>query len=173
MKVKEGSHPYQAPPRRAAYSLQWPFKEELDTLRKLQELIVPLDVDEMSEECNSFVLASKANSKVQLCLDPARLNKVLIRPVHRGQPSMTFCPGWQGLNTPHLLMQTRVITTWNWLSSCPIEPPFFMSIWQVQAHKTTIQNITYLGHVSKGDRWGVSWATKCIWHCWWYFNCRL
>ena len=26
----------------------------------------------------------KANGKVQLCLDPARSNKVLIRPVHRG-----------------------------------------------------------------------------------------
>ena len=29
-------------------------------------------------------MAPKANGKVRLCLDPARLNQVLIRPVHRG-----------------------------------------------------------------------------------------
>ena len=38
----------------------------------------------MAEWCNSFVLVPKANGKVQLCLDPARLNQVLIRPIHRG-----------------------------------------------------------------------------------------
>ena len=32
----------------------------------------------------SVVLVLKSNGKVQLCLDPASLNKVLIRPVHRG-----------------------------------------------------------------------------------------
>ena len=29
-RVKEGSHPYLAPPRRVAYTLQQPLKEELD-----------------------------------------------------------------------------------------------------------------------------------------------
>ena len=29
-------------------------------------------------------MVPKENGKVRLCLDPARLNKVLIRPVHRG-----------------------------------------------------------------------------------------
>ena len=38
----------------------------------------------MSEWCNSFVLVPKVNGKIQVCLDPARLNKVLIRPMHRG-----------------------------------------------------------------------------------------
>ena len=36
------------------------------------------------QSCNSSLLVPKANGKVWLCLDPARLNKVLIRPIHRG-----------------------------------------------------------------------------------------
>ena len=40
-------------------------------------------MDEPSEWCNSFALILKDNGKVQLCMDPARLNKVLIRPAHR------------------------------------------------------------------------------------------
>ena len=44
----------------------------------------PLGVDETAEWCNSFVLVPKANGKVRLCLDPARLNQALIRPIHRG-----------------------------------------------------------------------------------------
>ena len=38
----------------------------------------------MAEWCNSFVLVTKPNGKVRLCLDPARLNYALTRPVHRG-----------------------------------------------------------------------------------------
>ena len=41
-------------------------------------------MNETSEWYHSFELVSKSNGKVQLCLDPARLNKVLIRPVQRG-----------------------------------------------------------------------------------------
>ena len=50
---------------------------------KKQQIIAPLGVDDTSEWCNSFMLICKANGKVRLHLDPARLNKVLIRPVHR------------------------------------------------------------------------------------------
>ena len=42
-----------------------------------------MSVDEASEWCSSFVLVPKANGKVWMCLDLARLNKALIRPVHR------------------------------------------------------------------------------------------
>ena len=42
-----------------------------------------LGVDETSEWFNSFFLVLKGNGKVWVCLDPARLNKVLIRPVHK------------------------------------------------------------------------------------------
>ena len=65
------------------YALQKPFKEELECLQKM-DIITPLGVDEMAEWCNSFVLVPKANSKVRLCLDLARLYQALIRPIHRG-----------------------------------------------------------------------------------------
>ena len=47
------------------------------------DIIVTL-VDKIAEWCNSFVLVPKANGKVWLCLDPARVNQALIRPIHRG-----------------------------------------------------------------------------------------
>ena len=66
-----------------AYTLQKPFKVELDQLQKM-DIIPPLGVDETVEWCNTFVLVPKVNGKVRLCLDLARLNQVLIRPIHRG-----------------------------------------------------------------------------------------
>ena len=81
--VKEDSHPYKTSPRRVAYAIQQFLKEEFDRLQE-QQINVPLDVDETLEWCNRLVLVPKANSKLQLCLDLPRLNKVLIRPVHRG-----------------------------------------------------------------------------------------
>ena len=61
--------------------------KELDLLQKYQ-IIVLLDVNEMSERYNSFVLVPKANGKVHLCLDPVRPNKGLIRPIYNG-PSLS------------------------------------------------------------------------------------
>ena len=69
LQLKLDSKPYQVPPRHIAYALQKLFKEELEHLQKL-DIIAPLGVDKMAEWCNSFVLVPKANSKVQLCLDP-------------------------------------------------------------------------------------------------------
>ena len=66
-----------------AYTLWKPFKEELKHLQEI-DIITLLGVEETLEWCNSFVLVPKANAKVRLCLDPAQLNQVLIRPVHRG-----------------------------------------------------------------------------------------
>ena len=62
---------------------QKPFKEEFERLQ-LQDIITPLGVDEMVELCHGFVLVPKPNVKVRLYLDPARLNQVLIRLIHRG-----------------------------------------------------------------------------------------
>ena len=53
-----------------AYVLQKSLKEELKRLQK-QDIIAPLRVDDISEWCNSFVLVSKANGKVRLCLEPS------------------------------------------------------------------------------------------------------
>ena len=52
-------------PRRVAYALQLqkPLKEEPNRLQK-QQIIVPVDVDETLEQCNSFVLVPRANGKV-------------------------------------------------------------------------------------------------------------
>ena len=83
LQLKPNSKPYQAPLRCVAYALQKPFKDELEWLQKLV-IITPLGIGKTAEWCNSFVLVPKANGKVRLCLDPARLNQVLIRPVHRG-----------------------------------------------------------------------------------------
>ena len=46
--------------------------------------MTPLGISETLEWCNSLVLLLKANGKVRICLDPAHLNQVLTRPVHRG-----------------------------------------------------------------------------------------
>ena len=83
LQLKPDSKPYQAPLRCVAYVLQKPFKDELDWLQNL-DIITPLGIDKTAEWCNSFVLVPKANGKVRLCLDPARLNQALIRPIHRG-----------------------------------------------------------------------------------------
>ena len=83
LQFKPDSKPYQVPPRHVAYALQKPFKEELEHLQEL-DIIAPLEVDEMAEWCNSFVLVPKANGKVLLCLDPVQPNQALIRQIHRG-----------------------------------------------------------------------------------------
>ena len=48
------------------------------------DIFTPLGMYQLTEWCNSFVLVPKANSKVRLCLDLLRLNKALIRTIHRG-----------------------------------------------------------------------------------------
>ena len=94
LQVRQVSQSYQASPRRLAYALQEPLKEEMYQLYK-QLIIVLLDVDEISEWCKSFVLVPKANGKVQLCLDVARLNEVLFRHVHWDHTLNYILPGCQ------------------------------------------------------------------------------
>ena len=73
----------QEPPCHISYPLQTSFKEELERHQQ-QDLITQLGINEMAEWCNIFVPVPKPCGKVRLCLDPARLNQALIRPVHRG-----------------------------------------------------------------------------------------
>ena len=61
------------------------------------DIIAPLGIDEISEWCNSFVVVPKANGKVWLCLDPARLNQALIRPIHRGPTLNDILPKLTGV----------------------------------------------------------------------------
>ena len=74
-----------------AHALQKPFKEELKWLQEL-DIITPLEVDEMAEWCNSFVVVPKVNGKVQLCLDPVQLNQALNRLIHRGPTLSDILP---------------------------------------------------------------------------------
>ena len=91
LQLKSDSKQYQVPPRCVVYALKIPFKEELECLQKM-DIITLLGVDEMAEWCNSFVLVPKANDKVRLCLDLARLNQALIRPIHRGPTLNNILP---------------------------------------------------------------------------------
>ena len=59
---------------------------------KIQQNIIALSMDEMSEWCYSCVLVPKPNGKVRLCFDLVRLNQALIRPVHRGPATNDIFP---------------------------------------------------------------------------------
>ena len=54
-------------------------------------------MDETLGWYNSFVWVPKINGKAQLCLDPARLNKVLIRPLQRGPTFKDNLPRLTGI----------------------------------------------------------------------------
>ena len=59
------------------------YKRPKKTKRQQLIVIVPIDIEQASELCNSFILVQKANGMVRICLDPAQLNRVLIRTIHR------------------------------------------------------------------------------------------
>ena len=82
LQTKEGSKPYQALSRHSMYALQQSFRKELERLQK-QQVVMSLEIDELSDWCNSIVLVSKPNMNIWLCLDPTRLNQMPIELVHR------------------------------------------------------------------------------------------
>ena len=53
------------------------LKKNCTGYKKL-DIIIPLGVDKTAEWSISFVLVSKANGEVRLCLDPLRLNQALM-----------------------------------------------------------------------------------------------
>ena len=67
------------------------FKDELGWLQQV-DIITPQGVDETAEWYNSFVLVSKANGNIRLCLDSTWLNQVLIRPIYRGPTLKDILP---------------------------------------------------------------------------------
>ena len=82
-KDKSNVKPYQVLLKNLVYALKEFFKKELERRRELQ-ILTALEVNEMPEWCDSFLIVLKHNSTVHLCLDPARLNKAPIRPMNRG-----------------------------------------------------------------------------------------
>ena len=146
-----------------------PLKDELERLPG-QQIIIPLGIDETSERCNSFILVPKVNGKVRLCLDPPRLNKVLIRPVPRGPTLNNILQRLEGMKC--LLLMDASLGYYNlkldekilYLTTfwCPffrywyIWLPFEAApLFQKKIHNTTQQH------------------AKHIWSCWLHFNCRL
>ena len=125
-------------PRRVAYALQEPLKKELEDYKK-QQILVSLGMDETAKCHYSFVFLLKANGKVFLCLALARLNKALIRPVHRGST----------LND--ILLRLSCIEYLTLINESPGYHNFkleksitfyhiFLSIWQVQTHRIAAQS---------------------------------
>ena len=81
-KVKDVAKSFQGPLMHVLYTLQEPFKNELETLQE-QQISASIGVDEMAKWFKSFGIASRQNGTVCLCLDPARLNQALNRAIHR------------------------------------------------------------------------------------------
>lgn len=93
--LKDNASSYQAPPRRVAHALQEPLKKELDRLEK-DGILVGLTADEKSEWCNSYVCQPKPAGGVRLCLDPAKLNNSIVRPIHRSPTLQDIKPKLRG-----------------------------------------------------------------------------
>ena len=89
-------------------------------------IITPFGIDKTTEWCNSFVLVSRANGKVRLCLDPARLNQALIRPVHRGPTLNNILPKLNNVQYMSIIdassgYHLKLDKQWSYLTtfSCP------------------------------------------------------
>ena len=67
----------------------------------------------MAESCNSFVLVPKPNVTVSLCLDPERLNQMLIHQVHRGPTLNDISPKLNNVKYLSLIDASLAITTFS------------------------------------------------------------
>ena len=81
IKLKDGAMPHVEPIRRVPHAMQEPLKQELDKLVS-EGILHKVDISEPIEWLNSFFCIKKPNAKIQLCLDPAHLNRWIIRPRH-------------------------------------------------------------------------------------------
>ena len=116
------------------------------------DIIMPLGTDETLEWCNSFVLVPKANGKMRLCLNPARLNQAVIRPVHwaptlndilpklNNVQYMSIIKASSGYHNLKLDKQSSYLTT------------FFMSFWKVPVQVIAIQSSTSRQYVPTENR---------------------
>ena len=84
IKLKDGAVPHIELVRRVPHAMQEHLKNELDKLAK-EEMLHKVDISELIEWLNSFVCVKKPNGKLRLCLDPAHLNKWIIRLRHSAQ----------------------------------------------------------------------------------------
>ena len=102
----------------------------------------------MAKWCNSFIIVPKPNDTILLCLDPAKLNQALIRPIHRGPTLNDILP-----KPPNACYMNITDTTSHHqnlkldLKKFLIFNHVFMSIWHVQFHQTTIGGAASRRHV--------------------------
>ena len=83
--TRQDGVPVQKPPRRVPIAMCEQFKKELDSMEQ-QGIISKFDGRDISPELlNSFVIVKKPNGSLRICLDPADLNKEIVRPVCNSQ----------------------------------------------------------------------------------------
>ena len=152
LQLKPDSKPYQAPPRHVAYALQEPFKEELRRLQEM-DIITLLGIDETTKWCHSFVLVLKANGKVRLCLDPARLNQALIRPVHRGPTLNDILPKLNNVQYMSIINTSSGYHNLKLDKQIILLDYIFMSFWKVPIQVAAIQSSASRQFVSMENRW--------------------
>ena len=78
--LKEGTIPYQSPPRRVPVAFQDPFIEDLGCM-ECPETITKLDKSIAPEWLNSFVITHRQGSPnlpLCICLDPTPLNDAIV-----------------------------------------------------------------------------------------------
>ena len=83
--MRQNATPVQKPLRRVPIAIKDKFKQELDAM-EVQGIISKYDGPDISPEwLNSFVIVTKPNGSLRICLDPTDLNKDIIRPVCNSQ----------------------------------------------------------------------------------------
>ena len=75
-KLKEDAHPVVKPCHRVPHALMEPLKKELDSM---VELGVIRPITKPTQWVSPLCVAFKKNKKLRVCLDPAELNKALLR----------------------------------------------------------------------------------------------
>ena len=151
LQLKPDSKLYHAPPRHVAYALQKPFKEELEHLQRM-DIITPPGVDASAEWCNSFVLVPKANGKVRLCLDPVRLNQVLIRPIHRDPTLNIILPKLNNIkyisiidaNLGYHNLQLDIKSSYLTIFACPFAGTSISTYHLEQCQQVTCSSVKYM-----------------------------
>ena len=103
------------------------------------------------------MLVPKVNGKLRLCIDPARLNKVLIRPVHRGLTLNNTLPRLAGVKYLMIIDASSGYQNLNL-----DEKSSYLTTWQVLLHKTTICSSPSGRNVPEENRQIIQQHSK--WH---------
>ena len=112
--------------------------------------------DETLKWCYSFAFVVKEKHKLRLCLNPARLNKALIRPIHRDLMLNSIQPILAGLK---YLMVKDFSSGYHYFKL----DDKWLPIWSSSSGR----------YVPVGNKWIIQWHAKCLWHGWWHSICMI